>query len=285
MTDINDVDDLHSLAAAYAVDALDQDERARFEAHLSGCDRCTAEVAELSESLAALSWGFELEAPVALRGSILDAIAEVEQEPAEPRPVSEPAGTATVSEVAVPAAPRHASAEVVSLSDFRSRRAGRVLALAVAAAMVVALALGGWVIRLNSQLNQQQQVADAQAQSDARLLAAPDARVYPIKTDSANFPAGAHISYVVSKQLNQAQVVAVGMPALTQDQIYQLWTVRGGPSYTSAGTFGESGRVKVNVQGDVETAGALAITVEQSNSGRGATQPNLDSAFAIQPID
>ena len=39
-------DDIHSLVGAYAVDALDDAERARFEQHLAACAECRAEVDE-----------------------------------------------------------------------------------------------------------------------------------------------------------------------------------------------------------------------------------------------
>ena len=39
--------DLHHLSGAYAVDALDRDERDAFEHHLSVCDACRAEVPSL----------------------------------------------------------------------------------------------------------------------------------------------------------------------------------------------------------------------------------------------
>ncbi|MEU9386205.1 zf-HC2 domain-containing protein, partial [Streptomyces sp. NPDC048279] len=42
-------EDLHSLAAPYALDALEPGERRRFEKHLGGCDRCAAEVRALTE--------------------------------------------------------------------------------------------------------------------------------------------------------------------------------------------------------------------------------------------
>ena len=37
-------DDLHELSALYALDVLDAPERARFEAHLAECDRCSDEL-------------------------------------------------------------------------------------------------------------------------------------------------------------------------------------------------------------------------------------------------
>ena len=35
--------DLHEFVAAYALDALDDDERTEFERHLGTCERCAAE--------------------------------------------------------------------------------------------------------------------------------------------------------------------------------------------------------------------------------------------------
>ena len=42
-----DTDSIHDLSAAYALDALDDDERRAFEEHLAGCERCREEVAAL----------------------------------------------------------------------------------------------------------------------------------------------------------------------------------------------------------------------------------------------
>ena len=47
--------DLHHLSGAYAVDALDDAERASFEQHLAGCADCRAEVAELSATAGSLA--------------------------------------------------------------------------------------------------------------------------------------------------------------------------------------------------------------------------------------
>ncbi len=45
-----DAMDLHELSAAYALDALDSDERESYEAHLAGCEDCQRELATLSET-------------------------------------------------------------------------------------------------------------------------------------------------------------------------------------------------------------------------------------------
>jgi anti-sigma factor RsiW len=66
-------DDLHTLSAPYALDALSADERERFEEHLETCDRCRDELAGLQEAAASLAFVVEGPAPPsALRSTILD---------------------------------------------------------------------------------------------------------------------------------------------------------------------------------------------------------------------
>jgi len=49
-------DDIHALAAAYALDALSQAEEQSFEQHLAGCTRCRGELAGLKEAAASLAY-------------------------------------------------------------------------------------------------------------------------------------------------------------------------------------------------------------------------------------
>jgi anti-sigma-K factor RskA len=66
-------DDPHDLLAAYALDALDDDERERFERHLEECDECSEQLALLREPVAALAYAAEGPAPPeALRGRIIE---------------------------------------------------------------------------------------------------------------------------------------------------------------------------------------------------------------------
>lgn len=70
-------DDLHELTAAYALDALNADERHEFESHLLGCERCRTELAALSETVERLAYAAEGPVPPAeLRGRILVAARE-----------------------------------------------------------------------------------------------------------------------------------------------------------------------------------------------------------------
>jgi anti-sigma-K factor RskA len=101
---------LHDLAPGYALDALDEDERRAFEAHLDECARCREEVSSFVEAAGALALTSEGPVPpAALRARIVDA----------------------------------ARAEPTNVLPLRSRR--RLLAAgAVAAAAAAALALGLW---------------------------------------------------------------------------------------------------------------------------------------------
>ena len=68
--------DAHDLTAAYALDALAPDEAEAYERHLSQCEECREQLAELHEASAALAFGAVAPAPPArLRASILDAAA------------------------------------------------------------------------------------------------------------------------------------------------------------------------------------------------------------------
>lgn len=69
--------ELHALTGAYAVDALDELERARFEQHLAGCADCRAEVSSLAETAAMLTHAVAMPPPAALRDRVLAEVATV----------------------------------------------------------------------------------------------------------------------------------------------------------------------------------------------------------------
>jgi anti-sigma factor RsiW len=69
--------EIHALSGAYAVDALDPEERARFEEHLAHCAECQAEVAGLQEAAALFPEISATEPPADLRERVLAEIATV----------------------------------------------------------------------------------------------------------------------------------------------------------------------------------------------------------------
>ena len=66
--------EIHDLTAAYALDALDEDEERRYEEHLRGCTACQDELASFWEASSSLAYAAGGPAPpVGLRDRILEA--------------------------------------------------------------------------------------------------------------------------------------------------------------------------------------------------------------------
>ncbi|MBA2954897.1 anti-sigma factor [Nocardioides sp. MAH-18] len=75
--------EIHALSGAYAVDAVDDLERAAFERHLAECAECRAEVASLRETAAMLAETTAAAPPSALRDRVLADITTIRQLPPE----------------------------------------------------------------------------------------------------------------------------------------------------------------------------------------------------------
>jgi anti-sigma factor RsiW len=69
----------HTLAGAYALDALTQADRARFERHLARCEQCAREVSGLAEATAALAAAAAAEPAAGLTQRALAAAARTRQ--------------------------------------------------------------------------------------------------------------------------------------------------------------------------------------------------------------
>ncbi|PUA81352.1 anti-sigma factor [Nocardioides currus] len=69
--------DIHKLSGAYALDAVDDIERAAFERHLAECEDCRLEVASLRETTALLSESVAIAPPASLRDSVLTGISQI----------------------------------------------------------------------------------------------------------------------------------------------------------------------------------------------------------------
>src|SRR5450759_1595176 len=91
--------DLHTLAGAYAMDAVADADRASFEQHLSGCGACREEIRGLREATARLATAAAVQPRSELRDQTLRAAASIRQLP----PVV-PVNTAEAAEAAGPEA-------------------------------------------------------------------------------------------------------------------------------------------------------------------------------------
>src|SRR5579862_6061654 len=85
-------DEGHTLAGAYAMDAISAPDRERFERHLAGCAECAQEIASLRETAALLGTAAAEPLPAGLKERIVAAAAATRQQPpAEPAAQTRPA--------------------------------------------------------------------------------------------------------------------------------------------------------------------------------------------------
>jgi anti-sigma factor RsiW len=139
---------LHDLTPAYALDALDEDERTEYERHLATCDRCRDELATMQATASALAYAVESPAPPdELRTRIV----------------------------------QQARAERGNVVPFRPRRTlNYALGAVAAAAATVAIAVGVWANGVADERDELRALVDPQAQvlelpsGNGRLHVAPD---------------------------------------------------------------------------------------------------------------
>src|SRR3954471_9336895 len=74
--------DIHALSGAYALDAVDDIERAAFDRHLASCESCRGEIDEFRETAARLADSTWSAPPPGLRTEVLAAIGRTRQAPA-----------------------------------------------------------------------------------------------------------------------------------------------------------------------------------------------------------
>jgi anti-sigma-K factor RskA len=236
--------DIHALVGAYALDAVDDLERAAFDRHLTDCENCRTEVDELRETAARLANSTWSAPPPRLRTDVMAAIGRTRQ--------------------LSPAAP------AVNSPDERSSRRRR-WSVAVAAAVV--LAGGGAAVCAV----QEQRVREADAlvaaaeQREARtraILAAPD-----LVVRTAPVVGGGKVT-VASSQLRDAGVVLLAADrAPAANQAFQLWTISGKSSPANAGVLDPGASSDVRVLDGLSGTDVFAVSLEPA--GGSATPSTL----------
>jgi anti-sigma-K factor RskA len=228
-------EELHTLVGLYVVDALDEDDRARFEAHLADCAACQQEVAEFQATTGRLSQLVAERPPASLRAAIMERVASTPQE-SPARPADELAA--------------------------RRRSPMRLVAPALAvAAAVIALLLGiGW-ISSHRALDRQEAIS--------AVLTAPDAK----SVDLDGGPGTMRVVY--SPTLDRSVVVADGLADLPSDSTYALWFIGpGGPEEASLFRT-SGGRATQVLSRTPEGYQALGVTKEPTGGSATPTQPIL----------
>ena len=250
---MNDTHTVHDLAALYAMEALEPEERPVFEHHLHGCPHCQAEIAGYAEVRAHLAEAVAQQPPPGLRASVLAAISDTGPRPA----CTVPKQPAPEEHTEHPAAP------VVFLGQRRQRRRRRLLAAAAAAVLVPGLVLGGWVLGTQSE-HHQQLTAQKQSQQ-SRLLGAPDLTTHSLEVE------GRPATVLVSQEQGTALFLAADLPDPSQAKHYQLWLIHDGTPVPDVHVPG--GQVRTWLDGNITAATAVAITIEASGSPDIPTPP------------
>ena len=182
----------HTLAGAYALDALSPDEAAEFRTHLEGCSACRAEVAELRAAAARMGAAEMIAAPLALKVRVLAQVDRTPQLPPRVTPIGHPGRRWPLS--------------------------GRLPRLLIAAAAL--LAIVGGVVGISQLQNRGPDLPPAVAQ----VFEAGDARTTTVPT--AN---GGRIVVAISEELGKMAVETDQLPRLEGSQVYQLWTIDDSP--------------------------------------------------------
>jgi anti-sigma factor RsiW len=238
-------DDLRELLGAYALDAVEPDERALVEQHLTTCPACRAEVAEHREVASLLAHSGDT-AP----DGLWDRIAASLEEPP-------PALRLAAFEAPGAAGPAEAAAPMASLDARRDRRVPLAAFVGMAAAAVVAvLVLGIVVVRQNSRLDHVNaalsKVGLEQVVSKAMNDPSNDHAHLQSSDGTVSVP-------VVLTPRGVGYLLATDLPTLDAGRTYQLWGVRG-KHVVSLGIFTAGpGAVPFQTNGPLD---ALAITEE-----------------------
>jgi len=243
--------DLHMLAGAYAMDAVAEPDRARFERHLASCESCRQEIRGLREATAALSAAAAVEPSAAFREAALRTAAQTRQLP--PAVTAAPAGWA---------AARGRGPRRLRLGGWRSRLAvslaGALAAVAVAAAVVT----GG----MQDRLDQAQQHDHAVV----AVLTAPDATMV-----QARVRTGGMATVVMSHRERALVFTAADLRLLPAAQSYELWLI--GPAGSRpAGMVSSSSRGGMAgpmVVSGLKAGDSVGLTVEPAAGSARPTSP------------
>jgi anti-sigma-K factor RskA len=248
--------DEHTLAGAYAMDAISAKDRDRFERHLARCEECAQEIASLREATALLGTAAAEPLPAGLKERVMAAAAATRQQP--------PAGEAE-------AHPRLARSPAW-LRTWPGRLAIGAGAAAAAAALAVAVVFGVTNGSMQQQLNQ----AQASSQQIAVVLTAQDAHMM-----TGSVTGGGTATIVMSHSRHALVFTARGLHALSAPRGYELWLI--GPAGTRpvgmlpAGSGGMTGPV---IASGLRQGDHLALTSEPSGgSARPSTPMMLDVAL------
>ncbi|KAA6431275.1 anti-sigma factor [Agrococcus sediminis] len=268
--DRRSVDDL---AAAYALDALTPEERARFEAEAS--PEARAEAAALADT-ATLLGGDQAAPPPSLRASVLDAIAREPQLPATddaPRAAaplaarSDATGTDASGSGLGASAPAGGTGRRLGPAERRARARWQPMRVLGAVAASAALLVVG--IAIGTQLG-----ADPRQEALGAVVSASDAQRSEVELAD-----GTVATVIWSAEQGQSAILFEGLGAAPEGRTYQAWYIdAAGPH--DAGVFDAEGdSTAIVLEGELSAGAVVGVTVEPAG---GSEAPTTDPILVVE---
>jgi anti-sigma-K factor RskA len=278
-----DCETVRDLAPLYVLGALEPDEAAAVRDHVASCDDVHAELQELAEPAGTLLLAVEpSEPPAALKSRLLAA---AEADLREGRHPSTAAGSASGAAAVMPQ-PAAARAEVaepvappVDLRAKRERRRFRLATLGAAAAILLAVALGGYALTLRDQL------ADAEAYRQAvdatlQLAAVPGSATAVLTGGDGTSGLG-----VIGAD-GHVELTMRGLSPTPGLDVYTAWAIGEDGAPRSLGDFEVGGNGTGASAGTSPVTGAgtvLAVTREPQPGATAPTLPIVAAGAATTP--
>lgn len=258
------------LLAAYAVDAVDEDERRAVERLVAADPEAARELASLRATAAALGSAVAAPPPAHVRAAVLGALATTAQEAPDPADDGAGAGAARAGAGADGVASPAVVADLAAHRQSR-RRPGRPLTWVAAAAAAVVLAAG-----LPGALAWQQHERAVTAEQRAALLA--DVLAEPGATIVRDEVAGGGEAVAVLTA-ERALLVAQDLPGIDDDRVYQVWAMRDGVPVAAGLLDVRDGDATGLLEG-YRPGDGVALSVEPSG---GSAQPTTTPVVVLLP--
>jgi anti-sigma-K factor RskA len=253
--------ELEELIPAYVLDAVNESERARIEAHLSRCATCAQLVASYRPVANLLAFAvLPIEPPPDLKYRVLAA--------ALPKAKARAVPTHTESVIS------HLSSLVSSL--FRSPAFA-------AATLVLVVALAVRNVSLQNQIAQQaasnQQMLSEISRQRALVSTIAYAETQPKHLQATDAAPQAIGRLFAAPELNALALIVYDMPALESKRVYQIWLIDPAGDRTSGGTFtvDERGRAWVYIRAPKPLSNyqGVGITIEPEGGSPKPTGPRM----------
>lgn len=276
------------LLAAYALDALDENERRELDALLAEDNQLRAEFDELREAAAALSFAAQpLEPSGEIRSRILERIKQTPQTEKPKFTVIE-GGKNSSSVKTVPTFGDESAAPIPKRAGFWNLLPKIIAAAASIAVLVLAYSLFN-ALRQNAQartqiaeLNQRLAEAEqnlnktsselAQIRVERELLASPQTIVASLGGTENSPQARARL--VFDKQTGKAFLYVEGLPEAPAGKAYQIWWISDPAKPAPGGTFkthGHKGELRDQIPSQDLNAGVFAVTLEPEGGSQAPT--------------